>query len=542
MDLKDYIDIFRRRLRTLIIITQIACAASMVFAYYQDVNYEASATLAVGGYLQLVDPSVEEIRTGAELAQTYAVLAETSRVLDPVIAATGTSLTVDELRERIDVEVIGSTPLLEITMRDDDSQRVATIVNEVAEQVIVQSPNNLLPDQQQQLDRALSAIEKLEVQLSDAEGQLDTINLQLNTTVNLDDTRWLRLLDERSMTVTHIDRVTANLADFSSLASRLQSRSNVLEIVNLAEEPTEPVGISKRLMILFGTLAGLAIAAIVVILQEYFDDSLDVQEVRQLGIPIMATIPSVADTRSKEPYPLITLKDPSHPSSDVFWTLRTNLLFASNHHKEGHPRLYLITSPGVSEGKSLTIANLAVTLASSQQRVLLIDADLRCPQLAPIFGLSESPGLIDLLSLPAGELEQKLNEDPDALLSEYTRPTDVTGLSVLPSGGAVANSTELLDSISLKQLAKAWQQSDQYDVFLFDTPPALLVSDAYLLALNTASSVILLSRQRETRRDAVLAAKEQFDRLGVPIQGLVVNCVNPHDLGRTYKRYLRATP
>lgn len=196
---------------------------------------------------------------------------------------------------------------------------------------------------------------------------------------------------------------------------------------------------------------------------------------------------------------LITLTDPRSPVSEAYRALRTNLSFYS---LDNPLRSLVVTSAAGEEGKSTTIANLAVTLAQSGRRTILVDCDLRRPSLHTLFNLQQSPGLTEMV---LGQVEA-------APLQE----TGVENLWLLPSGSQPPNPADLLGSRRVDQIITALL--DQADMVLFDAPPVIAVTDAAVLGAKV-DGVLLVISAGKTRREHAERAKEILEKAKVRIVG-----------------------
>ncbi|MHB8073135.1 CpsD/CapB family tyrosine-protein kinase [Desulfosporosinus fructosivorans] len=203
-------------------------------------------------------------------------------------------------------------------------------------------------------------------------------------------------------------------------------------------------------------------------------------------------------------YSLITLEQSKSPISEAFRTLRTNVQFTS---VDSETKKIMVTSAGPREGKSSTVANLAVSMAQAGKSVLVIDADLRNPTQHKLFGLDNWEGL-----------SVALVQDYDS--QQYIRETDVPGVSVITGGPIPPNPAELVGSQRMKRLIEG--VSEQYDVVLIDTPPIVAVTDAAILA-QEVDGVILVLASGEVNKDFAQKAKELLDKVGAKILGAVLN-------------------
>ncbi len=199
---------------------------------------------------------------------------------------------------------------------------------------------------------------------------------------------------------------------------------------------------------------------------------------------------------------LITLTTPRSPASEAYRALRTNLTFSG---LEEPLHTLVITSPAPEEGKSTTLANLAVTFAQSGRKTLVVDCDLRHPSQHTIWGIPQQPGLTDMVL--------------EGLKKLPLIDVGVENLKVLPSGPVPPNPADLLGSQRMDAIIK--QLKDEADVVLFDAPPVIAVTDATLLATKL-DGVLLVLRAGGTRRDHAERAKELLERVSIRLVGAVL--------------------
>jgi non-specific protein-tyrosine kinase len=214
---------------------------------------------------------------------------------------------------------------------------------------------------------------------------------------------------------------------------------------------------------------------------------------------------------------LITLTEPSSPAAEAYRTLRTNLTFAG---LDKPIESLLVTSAAPGDEKSTTLANLAVAMAQGERRTILVDADLRRPQLHEIFGVRNEPGLTTLFV------------DPETLADPPLVASGVENLSLLTSGALPPNPTDLLGSRRMEEIIAVLRA--QADVLLFDAPPVVAVSDAAVLSTKV-DGVLLVVGAGATRRDHAQQAQEQLERVHARIVGAVLtNAPRDVSLGGYY--------
>lgn len=536
MELSEYLRILRKRAWMILLAGIVVGAAAYAYSVSQKRMYTASVLISVGGYIQAPNPNATEIRTGVELAQTYAILAKAYDILKAAVDNTNANVPPEELQTMVMTQVITNTSLLRLSVTNQDPVMAAVLANEIARQLILNSPSNLTPEQQNQLDQANAVIARLSDQLDKLNAQVAAIDRQLQSDVVMDEGVRQQLLAQQSLLIEQINLATANQAQFFAIVSDLQQRSNSLEIIELARVPTKPSGTSPISITVFGVMVGLVGAAGLALLWEVIDDVIRLPEeaTEVLGLPVLASIPKFGSRRRGYNSRLITLDNPRDPVSERYLSLRSKLLFASSRHAS---KSYVFTSSGLGEGKSLTVANLAVAMAMADLNVLLIDCDLRQPKLHQIFGLHNDLGLMALLTVEPpvlGSYENLLDE-----IQEFNECVQepVKGLRVLTSGEIPSKPAEILGSVALQRWVQVFRNADDVDVILFDTPPALAISDAAVLSATTGSPIVLVIRAGKTRRKTALEALEQLRQFEVDLRGVVLNYVKPRDLGPEYRMY-----
>ena len=197
-------------------------------------------------------------------------------------------------------------------------------------------------------------------------------------------------------------------------------------------------------------------------------------------------------------------KNSSFVMKEAYKTLRTNIRFFLR--TEGCKRI-CITSAASGEGKSITLLNLAISIAEAGQKVLLIDADMRRPALARLLVEKAAPGLSNVLANITS-------------IDETIRTGLYPNLDILFSGDVPPNPSELLSSGAMEKLIA--DMTDRYDYILLDTPPVNVVSDACLVA-NLIDGVLLLARQNRSKKDAVKRAVSNLQLTGANLLGFVLN-------------------
>lgn len=202
---------------------------------------------------------------------------------------------------------------------------------------------------------------------------------------------------------------------------------------------------------------------------------------------------------------LITLIDPRSPAAEAYRTLRTNLTFAA---LDKPIETLVVTSAASGEDKSTVLANLAITMAQGERRIILVDADLRRPGLHETFGTVNDRGLTTMI------VEEAALEEPPLI------DVGVDNLWLVPSGPLPPNPAGILGSRKMEQVIAALKA--RADVVLFDAPPVVAVTDAAVLGTKV-DGVLLVIHAGRTRREHAQRARELLERGHVRIVGAVLN-------------------
>lgn len=528
MELTQYIRLFRRWFWLLLLAAVLGGGLSFIFRSSQPAQYQAETILSIGNAFVQPDPTQTDLRVGQDLAITYSNLVTLYEVREATVEALNLPFSADDLRRLISTRIITGTSLLVIQITYTDPILAADIANELANQLISNSPSGLTPEQRARITSANAQIEALEEQVNELNAQLQDLNVILEAGTTPEDRA--ELTAQRSQIITQINDATSNIAQFSAIIAELQQRTNSVEIVETARIPTEPVGQSVLVATLLGAFVGLALAAALVLALDYLRDTLqNVGDVGSAlpGTPVLGVISKFGKANEAYDQRLITNQVQASRTSEEYRILRTNLLFTIG----DRTLTFVVTSPSPGEGKSVTSANLAVSMALAGLRVLLIDADLRRPRVHEVFNVKNDLGLTNLLSINNQEDDDGREDGgANALTSgqnwrQCVQDTQVPGLRVITSGFLPKNPAEILGSHLMKRWANAFHNAQNIDVVIFDTPPSLPLSDATILAASVDANVVMVLNAGNTRINAAQRARERFTQIGLDIVGVVLNGV-----------------
>lgn len=530
MEFLQYIRLVRKWLWLIAAAAFVAGGAAFVTNAQRPDLYTTQAILIIGQYLDDPNPTAGVINTAAYLVQTYARLATSFELLSRVSENLNVNLSPDQLRGLVRTRSDEGTNLLYISVTYTDPFLAADIANGIAQQLRLQSPSNLTPEVQAQIAFAREQLTALEAQLINSRAQLAQLDAQLAVAVtDGNQAEVTRLSEQRNTLLAQINQATSSAAQFNNTLAQLQPRVNTVEIFESARVPSAAQQNSSLNAALAGALAGAALAFGIALLVEYLDDTIRTTEqaAQILGVPVLGAIARFGKRADKYHDRLITPDKSMSNVAESYRSLRTNLLFTS---RNSTKPVFVFTSANPEEGKSLTCANLAITMALAGLQVVLIDADLRRPKMHEVFQLENQVGLTTLLF--ADPLHYNTNGDDSALpinLRQCLQSTMIPRLRVITSGFIPSNPSEILGSALMERWIDTLRASTNVDVILIDTPPCLMFADSAVTAATAKADVVLVVDAGHTRREAAIHAKEEFAKLGLEIKGVIVNRINPRD-------------
>lgn len=534
MELSEYLRLALKWLWLFLVAAFVAGGIGFINEANKTPYYTARTTISIGGYIASPNPQASEITLSRSLAPTYLQLLETRDVLQGTIDGLRLDgYSTDFLKSLISAQIIESTTLMVISVTHVDPVLAADIANTVADQLILKSPTNLTAEQRQQVEFAQAQIDELSSEVAAQRQLLSGYEEQLTTTT--DSQEIARLTNLRLSTTEQINLASSTIAQFQSTINNLQARINTIEIVERATVPTNATTGSPFRGAIVGAIAGVVAAGAAVLVIEYIDDRVKTAEIaaKMLNLPALGSIPRFTRKFSSYHNYLVTEEPAMPPVVEAYRRLRTNLLFAAD---SSTKNIIVVTSPGPGEGKSMTAANLAATMALGGLRVLLVDADLRRPRVHEIFDLPNEVGLTTLLFAGPSQNDGAELGESNTLhkLTQCIQKTTVPGLKVITSGFVPSNPTEVLGSSLMRRWLNAFHSAPDIDIIVIDTPPALLFSDSSVLTSIAHATVVMIVDGSKTRRRAALEVKEQFEHLGLEIKGVVVNRVNPREDSSRY--------
>lgn len=312
-------------------------------------------------------------------------------------------------------------------------------------------------------------------------------------------------------------------------------RVNNITLLDRAMVPSAPFKPNLRNNLAMGLVLALLLGIGLAILIDLLDNTVKTQEdvEKNLELPFLGLLPVIeagkvngkdgaAVRRSLQERDLYVLRNPKSSPAECARFIRTNLLFMM---PEKPLKTLVVTSAGPQEGKTTTAVSLAVTMAQSGSRTLIVDTDMRRPRLHHAFGVSNDVGLSSVI---VGE----------AKLEDAVQKTEEANLDVLVCGPIPPNPAELLHTERFRELTE--QLKRRYDRILFDSPPVGAVADPLVLGTQSDGTLLVLKCQK-TSRDAAKQTLRALRDANVPVLGAVLNDVDLESkrYGGYYYQYYR---
>lgn len=562
MDLKYYINLIRRWLWLLVLMPVIGGAVTYAVVHRQPAVYQASARLLFGPGLDSANPDLNSLKTGAQLMHTYQGVATTGPFLQAVSSELSLGITPDILVGMITVTPNDTSRILTLSTQDSNRDRAVAITNAVANALVAMSPANAGSSGTQVRDQMRAQAAKVQTdivatetrikqmeadyqaavaasqasvppetqkQIDEIKARIDQMETQLLTDNNpvvarliLDKIAFERShLAELQPTDTSAQRARDILNQLTSERARLSTENNTLaQLYSLLDtnatnqvkllEPAvagAPVAPQLALKALMGSLVAFIVALTIALAAEYFSDILRTAEElsKATGAPLWGSIVRHNRWSRMRHERLVVRALPASRTAESYRLLGTKLLFSN----PAAPALHsvLISSAQGVDNTGEIAANVAVVIAQTGARVILVDAELRRPVIAPLFGMVGRRSLADMLEDPTEELE---------LVTFDWAP----GLSILPGNPVPSNAFELLASPRMVNLIE--QLKKKADILIIAASPLLSFADSLILASHV-DGVLLVARKDVINRKGINNTMEHLRSLGAHIVGVVLN-------------------
>jgi polysaccharide biosynthesis transport protein len=512
-DIGEYLSVLRRRWAVIVGTVVMAMVVMAAIDLSKTPVYKTSAQL-------LLQPKQSEsiFQPGAVVSDpTRAVQNElkiinSQRIRRAVAEAYGRSISVSAVSG-------GEDDVIILSATDTDPEEAARKVNVYTETYQTERLNALVADLAQ-------SKRVLQQQINDFQGQIDALNRPLAeldaqlAAVPIDSPQYLELVQQRDRLDNQINTqrndLQQQLGDYQQrlqilqLSERLTTTGGV-QILNPATVPSSPVSPNIPRDLAQAALIGLFLGIALAFLLEQLDDSVrssnDLERATR-GLPVLGLIPFDVDWKNRDDPRLITSAAPMSVTSEAYRGLRTSLQYLAINRPMG---VVQVTSPTAGEGKSSTLANLAMAFADAGMKVAVVGCDLRRPRIHQFFRVNGAVGLTSVL-LGSNTMEEALQRSP-------VHPN----ISVLPSGPRPPNPSELLSVDRTAQVIRSLLAT--HAIVFVDCPPVLPVTDSLVLSRAVDASIFVAMASKTSKR-AIKHSIERLRQVNSPVIGTILNGVS----------------
>lgn len=513
MELRDYLSLFNRRKWIIVLAVLLVAGTALVASFLQAPVYEGKARL----FLE-TNASVFDLNGGQQLSPARVQTEIQVLQSGPVKAAVREKMGV---APPVSVTQVGQTEVLEVKVRAPQPRRAAELTDAYV-------TSYLDYRRKQAVDDLVAKASEIQRVLDDLRNQVAELDARAATTT----TRPANAGGSGASSNSERDALISQQALFKQRLDQLNIDTSVTSANASAATPAEasdtPVSPRPVRNGVLGVTLGLMLGIAAALLIEHLDDSIkskDDLEIAANGLPVLGMIPAVASWKNRNETRVISRVEPSSPAAEAYRSLRTSINFLG---VDRSMRVLQITSSNASEGKTTTIANLAVALARAGERVVIVNCDLRRPRIHDFFDLPDSVGFTNVFlgEMPISAALQSVAGEPN--------------LRVLASGRLPPNPSELLSSPRTEQIFSALKS--QNVMVLIDCPPVLPVTDAAVLSSRVDGTVLVASAGSTTGKD-LGRALELLGQVGAPILGTVLNGVSAEGgYGYQYGYYTAPPP
>jgi non-specific protein-tyrosine kinase len=460
--------------------------------------YQSTATIQVGRTIEDSQPDQVSLAISDRLVPSYAELAKRDPVLDAAAEELGLPLSAADLRARLLVSIVPQAQLIDLKVVDADPNVAAAIANEIARQVVLQSPDTaaqsdetqaFLQDQlanlQAKITQGQSDIADLEASIEEMTTALDVSNAQ----------QQLEVLQSQ---------VDAWQSSYVTLLTAAEpSETNIVRLLSQASPASAPIASPTKMYYAFAMIVGGgAAAALALVLSMLFSSVQRSEDLRRLGTSLpVVTVPF---ERGIKLHPLISSSAPSSSIAASYRVLRNVL---QTEQSDATPVTIAVMSSRPGEGKTTTVANLAIALANIGRGVILVDANVRNPSIDQMFGTDTTRGLSDVIL-------------GDCLLDDVLQSTAYPNLTVLGAGSIPGNYTDILSAGRVRMVLQA--VTALAEITLIDAPGIQEEQEALLLAKEADAAIVVVEAGR-TRLTEVERTLELLQRSGVSVVSIALN-------------------
>jgi polysaccharide biosynthesis transport protein len=505
--LRDYVDILRKRKLQIFLVVALLLGALLAYGLTRTTLYQAQAKV-------LVEPIPNPVTAITSNPQAFIPNMDTEKELVTSDAAAqlvaqklGLHTPPSDLLKHVTGGFVVNTSVLTVSYRDPNPATAAHLADAFGEAYISLRTNSALR-------QLVAASKAAKTQTATLQHQLHTLDAQIAAAPAA------KRATLESQRTTLSDRLTATQQRASQLDQSLSSQEGG-KIVQHAKVPTSAASPNLKLFVVLGILGGLILGVAIAFLRESLGDHLrSGDELERLtGAPVIAEVSAGKGRRRRRRSPkLTTIRSPESSTSEAYRTIGAYLQRLKD---EGGAQAFMVTSPAPGEGKSEVAANLGVVLAEAANSVILVDANLRHPELAGYFGSTDSEGLATMLEdakhpqTVVADWSARAEDRSSMLSSNGSRPGQ---LKVIGNGSPGPNPAATLSNGRAAGIFQALRGKAQF--LIVDAPQVLGVADTAILTRLIDGALLVVHGQKSTRRE-VEHARRALDNAGTRLLGCV---------------------
>jgi succinoglycan biosynthesis transport protein ExoP len=508
-NVRDYLRVLGRRRWVIILSVVVFLGLAIAYIVLTTPVYQGTANL-------LLQPELSSTLAQANNSNVVAIVDVATDI--QLIGSGQVSAEVHETipnAPKASVAEIGTTDVVAISVQSTNAKLAAAAATAYARAYIHVQQKEAVDSLNSAAQIVQTNVDANQVSINSVEGEISKIGNQAGQATSLE--TQLSTLEEQQ------SELRAELQNYNSAAT-LDTGGG--QVVNVAPVPTSQVKPKTIEYAFLAGLLGLALGVGLAMILEYFDDDIrtreDLEKVTS-SLPTLGLIPEIVDWRDKHAQYLVSASSPKSIPAEAYRSLRTSIQFLGLDHSI---KTVQFTSPSAAEGKTTTMANLAVVMAQAGLRVVVVCCDLRRPRLHEFFNVSNQVGFTSVL-LGETELADALQSVPG-----------LDNLRILASGRIPPNPSELLSGNRTGEILATL--AERADVVLIDSPPVLPVTDATVLA-SRVDAVVIVTSPRTSTRTQIARSLETLSRVDAPVAGVVLNRASVAD-SESYYQYVYGVP
>ena len=522
MELRRILAIVLRRWWWLVIATGLAAVIGNVISRQQTPVYQATTTILVGDSIKSTHVDRVDIQVSEALVQTYVEIARRQPVLQGVVTALNLNQSWQSLNNQIRVTLIESTQLIEIVVEANSPEMARMIADEIVNQLILLSPASVEGANNESINSFnREQIQSLQQRILDGQNRLAEIDTAMSTSLSE-----IQLADLQREKTTLQGLMVEWEKNYAQLLVLTEPKRNPTQItvIESAHSNNRQIRPRTQLNTVLAGLVGLIIALGLIFVVDFLDDTYkSVSDFSQSDeVNILGSIRKIKGRKLADK--IVAHLHPYSPVTESYRIIRSRIRFKP---VDKPTRSIMVTSSMPTEGKSVTVANLAIVFAQANYKTLIVDADLRHPALHDVFSVSNEAGLGDLLTSPELNVE------------DCIRDTSVNNLQILTSGMPLLDPSERLGSKRMEEILG--ELKNAAEIIIFDSSPVLVFADAIVLSRRT-DGVIVVIQAGKTKRSAITQTFFDLQNANANLLGSIFNQSPQSDTFSVNKAYMQERP